>query len=121
MHRIVRKLLGQSMRLFAVFSGFRHFEQLLLCHFGVAEFCAFRQYRDPCSFSCHLSSFRGNLSISVVYFVVRFHQVLIMQRIQLAEPVGFFMCFETCCFSLHSSVLVIPQYAQDGQKVSWPI
>ena len=26
-----------------------------------------------------------------------------MQEIQLAELVWFFMCFETCCFSLHSS------------------
>ena len=44
-----------------------------------------------------------------------------MQEIQLAELIGFFVCFETCCFSLHSSVLVIRQYAQDDQKVTWPI
>ena len=32
---------------------------------------SFRAYRDPCTFSRHLSGFRGNLSISEVDFVVQ--------------------------------------------------
>ena len=89
--------------------------------FGVAEFCAFRQYRDPCIFSLHLSGFRGILSISGLFSLFGSHQVFIMQEIQLAEPVGFFMCFETCCFSLLYRILVIRQYVQNGQKVTRPI
>ena len=82
---------------------------------------SFRQYRDPCSFSYHLSGFRVILSILRLFSLFGFHRVLIMQEIQLAELICFFMSFETCCFSLHSSVLVIPQYAQNSQKVTRPI
>ena len=39
--------------------------------FWATVIVSFRAYRDPCTFSCHLSGFRGNLSISEVHFVVR--------------------------------------------------
>ena len=87
--------------------------------FWAAELCAFRLYRDPCSFSCHLSSFRGNLVDFRAVFVVRVSSGVIMQEIQLAEPMCFFMCFETCCFSLIHRVFMIPQYATNGQKFIW--
>ena len=89
--------------------------------FGFAEFCAFWQYRDPCYFSCHLSGFRGFLSILGCISFFGFHQMFVMQEIQLAETVGFFVCSEICCFSFIHRVLLIPQYVQNGQKVSWPI
>ena len=37
MCRTVRKLVGQSMRLLAVFSGFGHFKQLRFRHFCITE------------------------------------------------------------------------------------
>ena len=92
-----------------------------LSSFGVAELCAFCQYRDPCCFSCHLSGFRGFSSISVVSFVRRSHQMFIMQKIQLAELIGFFVCSETCCFSLHSSVLLILQDAENVLRFTRPM
>ena len=76
---------------------------------------SFYQYRDPCSFSCHLSGFRGNLVDFRVVFVVRVSSGVIMQEIQLAELIGFFMCFETCCFPIIHRVLRIRQYVQNGQ------
>ena len=44
MCRTVRKLVGQSMRLLAVFSGFGHFKQLRFRHFCITE--------TPIVFSC---------------------------------------------------------------------
>ena len=48
--------------------------------FQVTVISSFRAYRDPYSFSCYSLSFRGFSSISVMSFVVRFHQVLICRK-----------------------------------------
>ena len=49
--------------------------------FEVTVISLFCSYRDPCSFSCHSLSFRKFSLISVMHFVLRFHQMFIMQEI----------------------------------------
>ena len=93
-----RDLLGQSWRLFRWIFSFSLF--------GVTAISLFLQYWDSLYFSRHLLSFYAFSSISALLLFFVFHQVFIMQEIQLAEPVWFFMCSEICCFPLHSSGFV---------------
>ena len=47
----------------------------------IVSFC---QYRDPCTFSCHLSGFRGILSISGLFSLFAVSGVQLMSEVYLA-------------------------------------
>ena len=82
MLRMVRKLLGQSRRLFAVFSGFWSFRAV--------DITSFRYYWDSCCFLMHLSGFRCILLISVIHFVVCGFRCLLDVRSYLGPAMRLF-------------------------------
>ena len=83
-HKMVRKLLGQSRRLFAVFSGFWSFRAV-----GISSFW---YYCNSCCFFMHLSGFLCVLVISVVNFDVWGLKCLINVRNSIGSTSRLFRC-----------------------------